>query len=60
MSDPQSHSHATSPATPFTEADWKAFRQDDILAGSAVVVLMSAIFSIGVLLYAVVLIAVMS
>lgn len=58
MSDNQGHAAPTT--SPFTEADWKAFQKDDILAGSAVVVLMTAIFSIGVILYTIVLIAVMS
>lgn len=48
------------PASPFSEAEWKAFRKDDVTAGGAVVVLMTAIFTIGLILYTVVAIAVAS
>ena len=51
MSDPH---HAPSPGLPFSEADWKEFHKEDIEAGRAVVVLMTAIFSMGVSLYAIV------
>lgn len=48
-----SHGHG-GPASPFTEAEWKEFHKSDIGAGGAVIVLMTAIFSIGLLLYTVV------
>ena len=55
MSDPH---HAPSPGLPFSEADWKEFHQEDITAARAVVVLMTAIFSMGVVLYTIVMLAV--
>ena len=51
MSDPH---HATGAGLPFSEADWNTFRKEDIQAGRAVVVLMTAIFSMGVILYSIV------
>jgi hypothetical protein len=38
----------------FTDNQWKLFRQEDTKAGSAVVLLMLSIFSIGVVLYSIV------
>jgi hypothetical protein len=49
--------HAAHPAArtlPFSEADWNEFQKSDIGAGGAVVVLMTAIFSIGLVLYTVI------
>jgi hypothetical protein len=50
---PAGHGHAPhgAPALPFTEADWAEFHKSDKGAGGAVVVLMGAIFTIGLLLY---------
>jgi len=45
------HGHHAAAALPFTEADWAEFRKSDKGAGGAVVVLMGAIFTIGLLLY---------
>ena len=56
MSEPH---HAPNPGLPFSEGDWKEFHQEDIKAGRAVVVLMTAIFSMGVVLYTIVMIAVL-
>ena len=56
MSDPH---NAPNPGLPFTEADWKEFHTEDIKAGRAVVVLMTAIFSMGVILYTIVMAAVL-
>ena len=39
---------------PFTEADWQQFHKDDIGAGGAIIVLMTAIFSIGLVLYSII------
>ncbi len=67
MSDPhiqtQPHGHGHShdaphAASPFTAAQWKEFQKSDIGAGGAVIVLMTAIFSIGLALYTVVAIVV--
>jgi hypothetical protein len=55
MSDP--HPHST-PALPFTEADWQEFHQSDKGAGGAIVVLMGSIFSIGLVLYTIIAIVV--
>jgi hypothetical protein len=41
--------------TPFTETQLKQFQDDDKHAGGAVVVLMTAIFTIGLILYSIVL-----
>lgn len=51
MSDP--HGHST-PSLPFTDADLAEFRSSDVGAGAAVVLLMSAIFTIGLILYTIV------
>jgi hypothetical protein len=50
---PAAHEHHRS-ALPFTDADWKEFEKSDKGAGGAVVVLMGAIFSIGLVLYSVI------
>ena len=50
---PPASSHAA-PTAHFTEADWDVFRAEDFAAGKAVVILMLAIFSMGVVLYSVV------
>lgn len=44
--------HATGPRPYFTDAEWQAFRRDDVKAGGAIVGLMIGIFTIGLLLYA--------
>jgi hypothetical protein len=46
------HAHGSSPAPSFTEAEWHDFHTSDKGAGAAVIVLMTAIFSIGLVLYA--------
>ena len=56
MSEPH---HAPHPGLPFSEGDWKEFHREDIKAGRAVVVLMTAIFSMGVVLYSIVMTAVL-
>lgn len=58
MSDPHGH-HATGPVSlPFSESDLKEFHQSDIGAGGAIIVLMTAIFSIGLVLYTIIAIVV--
>ncbi len=47
------HGHGHAPF-PFTPEEKKEFQKDDIFAGQAVVVLMTAIFLVGVVLYTVV------
>jgi hypothetical protein len=49
----ESHGQTT-PATTFTDADWAGFQSEDFSAGKAVVLLMLAIFSTGVLIYSIV------
>jgi hypothetical protein len=44
--------HPATAALPFSDADWKELRKSDIGAGGSVVVLMTVIFSIGLVLYA--------
>lgn len=46
--------HQTQAPFPFTPAEKAEFEKDDIFAGGAVVVLMSAIFCIGLILYTVI------
>jgi hypothetical protein len=58
-----SHPHAEhgahgAAALPFTEADWREFHKSDIGAGAAIIVLMTAIFSIGLVLYTIIAIVV--
>lgn len=57
--DPNMQAHVTptpaahAPAAPhFTDAEWSQLQADDLAAGSAVVALMLAIFTMGVFLYA--------
>ena len=45
------HTHGNPPALTFTDAQWQEFHESDKSAGAAVIVLMSAIFSIGLVLY---------
>ena len=47
------HGHHDTPI-PFSEAEIELFRKEDIHAGKAVVLLMTCIFSIGVILYSLV------
>jgi hypothetical protein len=52
------HGHGAShalPASPFTDAEIARFQRQDRYAGGAVAVLMGSIFSIGVVLYSIVL-----
>jgi len=47
------HDHDTEGPRPyFPAADWEEFQKDDIKAGSAIILEMAAIFSIGLVLYA--------
>jgi hypothetical protein len=46
--------HGGGVAIPFGEAELNEFHKDDIHAGGAVIVLMTAIFTIGLILYTVV------
>jgi hypothetical protein len=54
--------HAAHPAptvhAPFSEAEWQEFHKSDIGAGGAIVVLMAAIFGVGLVMYAVIAIVV--
>jgi hypothetical protein len=51
------HSHAEHPS-PFSDAELQELHTNDILAGKFVVMLMAGIFSVGLVLYTVILIAV--
>ncbi len=53
----EQHTHA-GPDLPFSEAEWHEFHESDKAAGAAVIKLMSAIFTIGLVLYTVVVIIV--
>jgi hypothetical protein len=51
MTEPHAAAHA--PGTPlFSDAEWQDFRRSDMAMGRTIVVLMAAIFSIGLVLYA--------
>lgn len=54
MSDTHSHPASAGLALPFTDAQLHSFHEDDKHAGGAVIVLMAAIFSIGLVLYSVI------
>jgi hypothetical protein len=43
---------AGTPALPFSEAEWRQFRDDDLTGAKAIVGLMAGIFVVGLLLYA--------
>jgi hypothetical protein len=63
MSEPvSSHSAgtATAGATPFTAEDWLLFRSTDWTAGAYIVGLMAGIFTIGLVLYLIVLLSTLS
>jgi hypothetical protein len=45
--------HGT-PAHPFSDAEWQSFRQSDMAAGRNIIILMTGIFVIGVILYAII------
>lgn len=52
-----SHDHAASVLdleAAFSDAEWHEFRKADVKAGSAIVALMLAIFSTGIVLYSIV------
>jgi hypothetical protein len=53
------HDAAHPPASPFTPTEIEHFQQEDRYAGGTVVVLMATIFSIGVVLYSIVLASVL-
>jgi hypothetical protein len=56
-----SHPTETTPGQlPFSEAEWQKLQRDDAQAGGRVVILMAAIFTIGLILYSVVLWSVLS
>ena len=49
------HGHDTEGPRPyFPEAEWEEFQKDDIKAGTAIILEMAGIFSIGLMLYAVI------
>jgi hypothetical protein len=53
------HGHSHAPA-PFSDAEIARFQREDRYAGGAIVVLMTSIFSIGVVLYTIVLLSCIS
>ncbi len=48
------HDHHADAALPFTDAELNSFHHDDRVAASAIVLLISGIFVIGVILYTIV------
>jgi hypothetical protein len=47
------HKHTDTGERPyFPAAEWEEFQKEDIKAGKAIIMLMTAIFSIGLMLYA--------
>ncbi len=57
MTHPAEHAPAQ---MPFSEAEWEKLRKEDVRGGGTVVVLMAAIFTIGLILYTVVLFSVLA
>jgi hypothetical protein len=55
---PHAHDHAA--VSPFSDRELGELRSSDILAGKLVVCLMAGIFSVGLVLYSIILIAVMT
>jgi hypothetical protein len=53
------HAHAPAAAVPFTAEEWRYFRATDRTAGAYIVGLMAGIFSVGLVLYLIVLFSVM-
>jgi hypothetical protein len=51
MSDSHAAHHGTSAALPFTEQEMQQLHKSDIQAGTMVIMLLTAIFIIGLLLY---------
>lgn len=60
MSHPDTHGHhaATGDRPYFPESMWQQFQIEDIAAGKAIILLISGIFSIGLILYSIVALAV--
>ena len=55
MSEHAAHGHEhPAVAHQFSDAEWAEFQKDDIAAGRSVILLVSSIFSIGLILYTVV------
>jgi hypothetical protein len=48
------HHHGSSAPPLFSDVEWGQFRKSDVVAGGAIVGLMTAIFSIGLVLYSVI------
>ncbi len=56
------HGHSTAaidPQAAFSPTEWAGFQKSDIHAGGAVVLLMAAIFTVGLVLYTIVLVSVL-
>jgi len=49
------HGEQTSTMSPFSEAEWEEFHKSDIQAGATFVILITSIFTVGLVLYSVVL-----
>ena len=56
MSHPESHDHGHHDGERpyFPAAEWEAFQKDDITVGKAVILLISGIFTVGLVLYVIV------
>ena len=54
------HGHDPHAPAPFSDAEIARFQREDRYAGGAIVVLMTSIFSIGVVLYTIVLLSTLS
>jgi hypothetical protein len=50
----QPHGHHDGELPYFPAAEWEAFHKDDITAGKAVILLISGIFTVGLVLYTIV------
>ncbi len=53
MSHPEAHAQTDAPPY-FPATQWEQFQADDIAAGRAIILLMSSIFTIGLLIYTII------
>jgi hypothetical protein len=58
MTEALGHSHAAANPLPFSEAEWEQLQADDRHGAAVVIGLMTTIFSIGLILYTVVLLSI--
>lgn len=61
MTEALSHPHGPAASSlPFSEAEWEQLQADDRHGGAVVIALMAGIFTIGLILYTIVLVSILS